>query len=43
MQTGYDGRSFDAYYSAFVGVQRRDDDLSTAVGVLYARAIWASL
>lgn len=42
-QIGYDRRSFDNYFEAFVGTKRKDDNLNAAVGVLWRPNGWGEL
>lgn len=42
-QAGYDRRSFDDYFSAFVGTKRLDDNLSAAVGIVWRPRSWGEV
>ena len=42
-QLGYDRRSFDNYFEAFLGTKRKDDTLGAAVGVLWRPNGWGEL
>jgi hypothetical protein len=43
VQAGYDRRSFDDYFSAFVGTRRLDDNLSAGVGLVWRPRRWGEL
>jgi hypothetical protein len=42
-QLGYDRRSFDNYFEAFVGTKRKDDNLNAAVGLLWRPNGWGEV
>jgi hypothetical protein len=42
-QIGYDRRSFDNYFEAFVGTKRLDDNLSAGAGVVWRPKRWAEV
>ncbi|WP_421839026.1 hypothetical protein [Novosphingobium sp.] len=42
-QIGYDRRSFDDYFAAFVGTRRLDDSLSAGAGVVWRPGSWGEL
>ena len=42
-QAGYDRRSFDDYFTAFVGTKRLDDNLSASVGVVWRPRSWGEV
>lgn len=42
-QIGYDRRSFDDYFSAFVGTKRLDDNLSAGIGVVWRPRNWGEV
>lgn len=42
-QVGYDRRSFDNYFEAFVGTKRLDDNLSAGVGVVWRPRRWGEV
>lgn len=42
-QIGYDRRSFDDYFTAFVGTKRLDDNLSAGVGIVWRPRSWGEV
>lgn len=42
-QAGYDRRSFDDYFSAFVGTKRLDDNLQAGAGVVWRPKSWGEV
>jgi hypothetical protein len=40
---GYDRRSFDDYFEAFVGTKRLDDNLSAGIGVVWRPRAWGEV
>jgi len=42
-QVGYDRRSFDDYFAAFVGTRRLDDSLSAGAGIVWRPRSWGEL
>lgn len=43
VQAGYDRRSFDDYFEAFVGVKREDDNFGAGAGVVWRPNAWADI
>jgi hypothetical protein len=43
INAGYDRRVFDDYFEAFVGVKRKDDNLSAGAGVIWRPLAWGEV
>lgn len=43
VQVGYDRRSFDNYFEAFIGTPRDDDNLSASAGVVWRPRSWGEV